>query len=677
MNAATVRERAGEFPDESGVYQFHEGETVLYVGKAVSLRDRVRSYADPRSDRIRRMVERADAVEFAVTETETQALLLEANLIKRNQPRYNVRLKDDKSYPLVQLTDHPAPRIEVTRDPDEAATAFGPFTSKRRVDVVVKALRETYGVRGCSEHKYEGRERPCLDHEMGLCTAPCTGEIDAENYREDVESVVRFFEGETGVLADPLRREMERAAQEQQFERAANLRDRLEIVESFHGGGGEAVADRAADGDRRTDVLGAAVEGDAATVARLHSERGQLVDRSRHRLDAPETADSEARSASGSRDAERPGDGETPQASQAAGANGSGDRAEQSSASSRNPKASGDVRQSEALTSQPETNVSGNVDETRSVSSAHQKSKVSGDGGDRAAAVIGAFVAQYYAERELPDELLLSARPDDGELRAWLDAEGVEVSVPGAGREAKLVELALKNARRGPERRDELSALADALSLSSVEAIEGFDVSHAQGKGVVGSDVRFVAGGGGDREAVAETAGYRRKKLPERNDDYANMRELIRWRAERAVEGRDDRADPDLLLIDGGEGQLAAARDALAETGWDVPAVALAKEEELVITPDGPRDWPSDAPRLHALQRVRDEAHRFAVQYHQTVRDDVSTALDGVPGVGPETRKRLLRRFGSVENVREASETDLRGVSGVGEKTAATLKSRL
>ncbi len=228
MEHSELRERAAELPTDPGVYQFLDGDDVVYVGKAVDVRDRVRSYADPRSERIRQMVERADAIDVAVTDTETQALLLEANLIKRHQPRYNVRLKDDKSYPLVQLTDHSIPRIEVTRDPDPGATVFGPFTDKGRVDTVVKALRETYGLRGCSDHKYANRERPCLDYEMGLCTAPCTGEIGAEAYREDVESVVRFFEGETGALADPLRRAMDEAAEAEQFERAANLRDRLD-----------------------------------------------------------------------------------------------------------------------------------------------------------------------------------------------------------------------------------------------------------------------------------------------------------------------------------------------------------------------------------------------------------------------------------------------------------------
>ena len=588
MDADAVRERAASLPTEPGVYQFRAGETTLYVGKAVDLRARVRSYADPRSGRIRGMVEHADRIEFAVTDTETQALLLEANLIKRLQPRYNVRLKDDKSYPLVAFSDHPIPRIEITRDPEEGAVAYGPYTSKSRVETVLKAIRDEYRLRGCSDHKYANRDRPCLDYEMGICSAPCTGEIDPESYGEDVAAARRFFEGETGVLADPLRRRMETAAENAEFERAANLRDRLEAVEAFHGEGGEAVSGRS--DDRTVDVLAAAVEGDVARVARLHSERGQLVDRSRHRLDA------------------------------AAGEDGRSDA------------------------SDPDANTP--------------------------ASVLSAFLAQYYAEREFPDAVLLAERPSDPDVVDWLEREGVAVRVPGAGREAKLVELALKNARKRRGHEDPVGALGDRLGIDRPGRIEGFDVSHASGTAVVGSDVCFVDGS-------AETAGYRRKKLTERNDDYANMRELIRWRAERAVEGRDDRPDPDLLLIDGGEGQLGAARDALAETGWDVSVVALAKAEELVVTPTGTQRWPDDAPELHLLQRVRDEAHRFAVSYHQTVRDEVKTVLDDVPGVGPQTRRRLLRRFGSVESVRAASRDDLTDVDGIGNATAETIRERL
>lgn len=589
MDGAAVRESANSLPRDPGVYQFQQGETTLYVGKAVSLRDRVRSYADPRSNRIRRMVERADSIDYSITDTETQALLLEANLIKRFQPRYNVRLKDDKSYPLVQLTDHEFPRIEITRDPDPQARAtggsdgprvFGPFTKKTQVEVVVKALRETYGIRGCSDHKFANRDRPCLDYDIGLCTAPCTGEIGEKSYVADVESVVRFFDGETGVLADPLRREMEEAAQNQEFERAANLRDKLDAVEGFHGGAGEAVASQ--QDERAVDVLGVVLEGDDATVARLHSESGQLVERERHAVSIPDDS----------------------------------------------------------------------------------------DGDTRSAAVVSAFVPQYYAERELPDALLLSERPDEQDVLDWLENEGVAVRVPGAGREATLVDLALKNARRGGGEPDALAGLRDALNLDTVpRRIEGFDVSHAQGKSVVGSNVAFSGG-------TPEKSDYRRKKLEDVNDDYANMYDLLRWRADRAVEDRDDRPDPDLLLIDGGEGQLAAAREALADVEWEIPAIGLAKAEELVVTPTGTYDWPNDADHLHVLQRVRDEAHRFAVQYHQTLRDDVSTELDGVPGIGPQTRRKLLRRFGSVEGIREASVSELREVEGVGKKTAETLKGR-
>jgi excinuclease ABC subunit C len=588
MDAATVRERASDLPESPGVYQFQNGDRTLYVGKAVSLRDRVRSYADPRSPRIERMVDGAEEIEIAVTDTETQALLLEANLIKRLGPRYNVRLTDDKSYPLVQLTDHTFPRIEITRDPDEGATVFGPYTNKGRVETVLKTLRETFGLRGCSDHKFSGRDRPCLDHEMGLCTAPCTGEIGKAAYLADVESVQRFLEGATGVLAEPVESEMAEAATNQNFERAAHLRDRLEAVEAFHGERSEAVRSS----DRRTmDVLGAVIESDRAVVARLRSEDGQLVERDRHTLDAP------AR-------------GDTPNA----------------------PDAAGDVTD--------------------------------------AGAVLSAFIPQFYAERELPGVLVLSHGHADDELAAWLDREGVEVSVPGAGREAKLVDLALKNARRGDVARDGVTALARSLGLDSAAVIEGYDVSHAGGTSVVGSNVRFVDG-------EPEKSGYRRKTLPDRNDDYANMSELIEWRARRAVEGRDDRPDPDLLLIDGGEGQLAATEEALETTGWTVPAVALAKAEETVITSDGPRDWPADAPQVRLLRRVREEAHRFAVQYHRSLRDEVSTVLDSIEGVGPERRRRLLRRFGSIEGVREASAAELTDIDGVGRATADRIARRL
>ena len=577
VDAETVRARACDLPREPGVYQFETDDRVLYVGKAVDLADRVRSYADPRSERIRQMVDRAAGIAITVTETESQALLLEANLIKRHRPRYNVRLKDDKSYPLVELTAHEVPQIRVTRDPDPESTLFGPFTDAGQVERVVKALREVYGLRGCSDHKYAGRDRPCLDYDIGLCTAPCTGEIDRTAYLQDVESAERFFAGETGVLAEPLREEMETAAQDRRFERAANLRDALDAVEQFHETGDTAVA--TPDERRRTDVLGISLAGTEPTVAVLRAEDGQLIDRERHALAAP-------------------------------------------------------------------------------------------DGTSDAGRVLGAFLPQYYADRDLPDRVLCSDQPAGDALDAWLDGAGVTLRVPAAGRETTLVDLAVKNASRERRRPDAAAALARELGLDAIGRIEGFDVSHTDGTAVVGSNVVFVDGD-------PETADYRRKKLDETNDDYANMQALVGWRAQRAVEDRDDRPRPDLLLVDGGRGQLDAAREALAAVDWTVPVVALAKSDERVVTPEGSHDWPDDASHLHLLQRVRDEAHRFAVQYHETVRDEVSTPLDGVPGVGPATRARLLRRFGSVEGVRAASRAALQEVEGVGEQTAARVDEHL
>jgi excinuclease ABC subunit C len=573
MESKAVRDRAADMPREPGVYQFLRGERVLYVGKAVELRDRVRSYVDPRSERIRQMVERADTIEIAVTDTESQALLLEANLIKRHRPKYNVRLKDDKSYPLVALTDHEFPRLRITRDPDSGSTVFGPFTDKGRVETVLKALREVYGVRGCSDHKFAGRDRPCMDYDIGLCTAPCTDEIDRGSYLADVTAVERFLGGETDVLAGPLERAMNTAAENEQFERAANLRDALSATRRFHDTGDEAVS-TAKTRSRHTDVLGVSLTGEP-TVALLRAEDGQLVERERHSLGAP-------------------------------------------------------------------------------------------DHTDDTGAVLGAFIPQYYAERELPDRVLCPERPVGETLDAWLARAGVELRVRGTGREATLVDLAMKNAARSDHDRDGTARLADVLGLEGVTRIEGFDVSHTGGTAVVGSNVVFVDG-------EPEKTGYRRKKLPDANDDYAAMETLVRWRAERAVEGRDDRPRPDLLLVDGGSGQLEAAQSARTDTGWEISVVALAKAQERVITPDRSYDWPADAPHLRLLQRVRDEAHRFARQYHETLRDDVSTPLDEVPGVGPSTRKRLLDRFGTVDAVREASAAELRTVHGIGEGTASRI----
>ncbi|MFW6436427.1 MAG: excinuclease ABC subunit C [Halococcoides sp.] len=573
MDADAVRERAATLPDEPGVYEFRADRT-LYVGKAVSLRDRVRSYADPRSDRIAAMVARATEIDVVLTDTETQALLLEANLIKRHQPRYNVRLTDDKSYPLVEVTDHDCPRIGITRDPEEGATVYGPYTSKSDLETVLKAVREICGLRTCSDHEFARRDRPCLDYEMGLCSAPCTGAIDPEDYREDLTRAERFFEGATGAIADPLRERMDDAADRAAFERAAGLRDRLEAVEAFHGGDGGTVTSGPG---RATDVIGVDASGAEAAVAVLHSDGGRVVDRERVTVETP--------------DAVGPG------------------------------------------------------------------------------AVVSAVVTQYYADRAVPDRLLVS-HPPDRDLDDFLASTGIDLSAPTEGRGGRLVDLAVRNARQPHGDSQAGAALASTLGLDDCTRIEGMDVSHAGGDSVVGSDVLFVDG-------ASEKRGYRRKRLSDGNDDPAHIAELATWRAERALAGRDDRPDPDLLVIDGGHAQLDAARDALDRVGWTPPTIALAKGEERVITPDRSYDWPSDDERWRLLARVRDEAHRFAVSYHRTLRDEVSTSLEAIEGVGPVLRARLLGRFGSVAAIRAADREELCAVEGVGPATADRLARAL
>lgn len=371
---------------------------------------------------------------------------------------------------------------------------------------------------------------------------------------------------------------MEQAAEARRFERAAHLRDRLRVVESFHTDAAPAVM-----GDEGTevlDVLGAALNGETATVARLHSENGQLVDRDRHQLSVPP------------------------------------------------------------------------------------------DGTDGLGPVLAAFIAQFYAERELPNEILVPETPADEDVTRWLAAEGVTVTVPGVGRKATLVELALKNARSSDYAEDGVTALGEALGIAPPDRIEGFDVSHAQGRDVVGSNVAFL-----DGEPLTDH--YRRKKLSEENDDYANMRDLVAWRARRAQAGRDQRPAPDLLVIDGGTGQRNAALEAMESVGWTIPVIGIAKADEQVIGPEGPLGLADDDPARALVQRVRDEAHRFAVQYHQAVRDQVSTALEEIDGIGSARRQRLLRRFGSLDGIRNADRAELESVAGIGPETAERLVARL
>lgn len=549
-------------PPDPGVYIFREDERPLYVGKAVDIRERLRSYRDPRTPRIAQMVDRADAIETRTTEDGRQALLLEANLIKRYQPKYNTRLKDGKSYPVIELTDHRFPQIRASRDPDERSLVFGPFTSMARVETAIRAFRDLYGLRACSDHTLETRDRPCVAYQMGLCSAPCAGLISEEEYADRVETIRSFFREDRGPVMQEIKDRMHAAADEQRFERAATLKSYRDALRGLT----EGVRER----DTGT-VHALAVSPDRSRVGQVVIEDDQIREKTTHRM--------------------------------------------------------------------------------------------AGESRDQAGA-LAAFIQQFYARSRLPDRIIVPVEVDDGELVDWLSAEGTEISTPEGGRDRVLVDAASSAATTAVTER--VDRLAEDLGVD-VDRIECFDVSHTGGGDVVGSDVVFVDG-------RPETDDYRRKLLTEENDDYHNMYELVRWRALRGKEGRDDRPDPDLLLIDGGPGQLKAARKALDEVGWQVPILGIVKPDDDIISLA--RDPEVSEQGRQVLVHARDEAHRFAHRTHTGRRDSVDPVLEQVDGVGPALRERLLREHGLTE-LRGMSEEELQEIDGVGPALAERIHAFL
>jgi excinuclease ABC subunit C len=550
-----------EAPQEPGVYLFYDGERVLYVGKAIDIRDRLASYRDPRTPRIARMVERADRIETRTTEDGRRALLLEANLIKRYQPRYNTRLKDGKSYPVIELTDHEFPQIRASRDPDARSTVFGPFTSMQTVETAIKAFRDLYGVRACSDHTFETRDRPCVAYQMGLCSAPCAGLISEEEYDDRVETVRSFFQEDPGPVLEEIEELMDEAAGEERFERAATLRDyRRALTDLLEG----------RDGRDTGEVHAVAAGPDRSRIGLVTVEDDRIEDKEVHRL--------------------------------------------------------------------------------------------RGDPGDDQEA-IASFLEQYYARNPLPDRIVVATMPDDAMIEDWLAAEDTVLEEPDSGRDRVLVDTARSATGQAREAID----FGDAFE-GAIERIECFDISHTGGQEVVGSDVVFE-----DGEPV--TGDYRRKLLEEKNDDYANMAALIGWRAKRQVEGRDDRPEPDLLVIDGGLEQVKAARRALRHVGWDVPVVGIVKPDDRIIAADGNQlDLPD--PAWQVLRQARDEAHRFARKTHTKRRDAVSSQLEEIDGIGPARRKKLLKRF-SMEELADATVEELAEIDGIGREQAERVRDAL
>lgn len=595
-------------PTRPGVYLFKdERGRVLYVGKAKSLRSRVRSYFQRGSDlspKNRELVRHVEGLDTIVVGSEAEALILEANLIKEHRPRFNILLRDDKRYPYIKVTvQEPFPRVYVTRRVvHDGARYFGPFTEVGPMRQALEVIKRLHTVRSCRyDLPREAPERPCLDYHIGRCHAPCVGLQSREEYRAMIDEIVRILDGDTEGLREQVEARMREASRQLEFERAANLRDVLAGLDAI---AREQRVHRAEGGDY--DVVGLARDGGLAAGAVLRVRAGLLLGRDARRF---------------------------------AGIEGEEDHA-----------------------------------------------------------LLASLLSRYYlgggaeAVSQFPREVLL---PGDFEDRTLLEealvrtaGHAVRLRVPQKGEKLRLVELAAQNARQLLEDRvtalayaadradDALFSLQDALDLKVVPRLMVcFDVSHIQGTDTVASAVVFQNG-------EPKRSLYRHMKIRGAwgNDDFRSMHEAVGRYFARTVER--DGPVPDLAVIDGGKGQLGAAVAALSEMNLpDISVIALAKREEEVFLPGRPDPVRLDRrdKALHLLQRIRNEAHRFAVTYNRKLRAKrtLRSDLGDVPGVGPKRQAALLSRFGSVQGLREATAEEIARVPGVSTALATRILTYL
>ncbi len=599
-----IRDYLRRLEDRPGVYRMLDGKgEVLYVGKARSLRKRVASYAKPvgHSTRIGRMIAATASMMFLTTETETEALLLEQNLIKQLRPRYNVLLRDDKSFPNIIVTgDHAFPQIRKHRGQRrEPGRYFGPFASAGSVNRTLNQLQKAFLLRSCSDSMFENRTRPCLLHQIRRCSAPCTGLIGAEDYAALVEDAVLFLSGRSTRVQESLAREMGVASAAMEFERAAALRDRIRALTSV-----QATQGINPEGVEEADVVALHQDGGHACVQvffiRAHQNWG-------NRAYFPRTG-----------------------------------------------------------------------------------------AGAEPGEILEAFLGQFYGNKTPARLILLSHPADNPDLMAEALTtqlgRKVELMVPQRGEKARLVEQAARNAREALARHMAESAsqaalmerLAEVFGLDGPpQRIEVYDNSHIMGTNAVGGMI--VAGADGFLKSQYRKFNIRSKDLTP-GDDFGMMREVLTRRFSRlAAEDPDRQSDawPDLVLIDGGPGQVAAACTALQDLGIDeVTVIGVAKgvdrdagKEEFHRPGQPPMALPHRDPVLYFVQRLRDEAHRFAIGAHRTRRaaQTRATPLDEVPGVGAARKRALLAHFGSAKAVSRAGLADLRAAPGISDTLAETI----
>lgn len=590
-----------------GVYLMkNSANEVIYVGKAASLRTRVRSYFQSRGQvdpKTRELVSQIADFDVIRTDTPAEALILENELIKRHQPRFNVRLKDGKTYPYICITNEDWPRVISTRRLiRDGSRYYGPYTSASSVHRTLDLMNRLFPYRACDIPITGTASRPCLYYHMGRCLGPCIGAVTREEYLRAIDGAALFLEGRGEDLLPEMRARMEAFAEDLEFEKAAKLRDEIGAIEH--------VLER----------------------QKIVSEKGQ--------------------------------DADVIAVAQSAG----GDAVVQVAF----------VRNGKVLGSEHFVMAGTRID-------------------DQPAQVLTSFVSQFYEEAAaIPPELVLQhALEDEDMLGPWLQQRRggkVRLTVPQRGQKRRLVDMVAKSAAENLEQArlrwlsDEqrmtraLTELADALGLPSLpRRIECFDISTLQGTHPVASMVVFADG-------KPLKSDYRRFSIKgvQGQNDFAMMQEVVRRRFKRAANEAETeawRALPGLVIIDGGKGQLNAAVEVLTALGVDVPIVGLAKENEEIFLPGQsyPVILPRDSQALYLVQRVRDEAHRFAVSFHRQKRAaaHVRSALDELPGVGPKRKKALIQAFGSVRNIREASEEQIAAVTGIGPALARQIKASL
>ena len=610
-NTRRFSTRLAAVPLEPGVYLHRDAEgKVLYVGKSASLRDRLRSYfgskknLDPKSVEL---VSRIDDFEYIVTASEQEALLLENSLIKEHKPKYNIRLKDDKTYPYIKVDlAEDFPRIYVTRrTANDGARYFGPFASAGSVRKTLDLLKRLFPYRSCTKTITGNDSRPCLEYHIKRCVAPCTGYASRNDYSEVIAQVVMFLEGNTKEIVSDLKTTMLEESDNLEFERAGALRDRLKAIEKVYEGQNVVGLGR-----EELDVIGAAYGGEEAWVEIFFIRQGKLIGRDHFTM--------------------------------------SGTREEEGQE------------------------------------------------------ILARFIEQFYSSAShVPRKILVPESITDKEVVAgWLETKRkgpVEINVPQRGAKRRLIEMVTTNAAQGLEQlklkwisdstrmETAMSEVQEELNLPrSPKRIECYDVSHIQGTNTVASMSVF-------QDGKPLSSNYRRFKIKSHdgNDDFASMREVLSRRFKRLKNARDGgeenasfAAAPDLVLIDGGKGQLSSAVEVMLHLGLqDIQLASIAKREEEIFLPDAaePVIMPKNSQGLFLLQRARDEAHRFAVTFHRNLRgkSSVKSALDLVPGIGPKRRKMLIRSFGSVKGIREASEDQLAAAPGMTAKVARQIKEHL